>query len=134
LAARSNELNHMNLRLPKNVLGTELQPCCLEPVTGFFRDGYCRTGVDDLGVHIVCAVMTEEFLDFSKRMGNDLTTPIPEYEFRGLQPGDRWCLCVSRWVEAWQAGKAPPVILESTHLAAIEFTDLEELKRHAVSS
>lgn len=124
----------MNLRLPKNVLGTELQPCCLEPVTGFFRDGYCRTGVDDLGVHIVCAVMTEEFLDFSKRMGNDLTTPIPEYEFRGLQPGDRWCLCVSRWVEAWQAGKAPPVILESTHLAAIEFTDLEELKRHAVSS
>lgn len=123
----------MSPKLPKNVLGTELQPCCFKPMTGFFRDGFCRTGMDDMGVHILCAVMTEEFLDFSKRMGNDLSTPIPEYEFDGLQPGDRWCLCVSRWVEAWKAGKAPQVVLEATHISAIEFADLDELKRFAVA-
>jgi uncharacterized protein (DUF2237 family) len=127
------ETKKMNKRLPKNVLGTELEPCCFEPMTGFFRDGYCRTGRDDFGVHIVCAEMTREFLEFSKRMGNDLSTPIPEYEFPGLQSGDRWCLCVSRWVEAWKAGVAPKVVLEATHMSAIEFADLDELIRHSVS-
>jgi uncharacterized protein (DUF2237 family) len=119
--------------MPKNVLGTDLQPCCFEPITGFFRDGYCRTGVDDDGVHIVCAEMTKEFLEFSKIVGNDLSTPVPDFDFPGLKPGDRWCLCVSRWVEAWKAGVAPKVILEATHLSTIEFADLEVLKRHAAA-
>ena len=118
------------MSLPKNVLGTELQSCCSDPMTGFFRDSYCRTGFDDFGVHIVCAEMTAEFLEFSRRMGNDLTTPVPEYEFPGLVPGDRWCLCVSRWKEALEAGLAPPVILEATHMSAIEFVSLEELQDH----
>lgn len=98
-------------------------------MTGFYRDGYCRTGMEDYGLHLVCVVATEEFLEFSKRAGNDLSTPVPEYDFPGLQPGDRWCLCVSRWVEAYKAGQAPQVILESTHISAIEFADLEDLKR-----
>jgi uncharacterized protein len=119
--------------MPKNVLGTDLMPCCFEPITGFFRDGYCRTGVDDDGLHLVCAVMTKEFLEFSMAVGNDLSTPIPAYDFPGLKPGDRWCLCVSRWVEAWRAGAAPQVVLEATHISAIEFADLEELKRNAVT-
>ncbi len=120
------------MALPKNVLGSELQPCCLDPVTGFYRDGYCRTGASDQGVHIVCVLVTKEFLQFSQAAGNDLSTPIPAYEFPGLQPGDRWCLCVSRWQEAFQAGVAPQVVLEATHMSAIEFADLEDLKRFAV--
>jgi uncharacterized protein (DUF2237 family) len=120
------------MKLPKNVLGTDLQPCCYAPMTGFYRDGYCKTGPEDLGLHLVCAVMTEEFLQFSRRVGNDLSTPVPAYQFPGLKPGDRWCLCVTRWVEAFQAGMAPQVVLEATHMSAIEFADLEDLKRHAV--
>ena len=118
--------------LPKNVLGTELQPCCLAPLTGFYRDGYCRTGGGDYGVHVVCVVMTREFLAFSKAAGNDLSTPMPDHEFPGLKPGDRWCLCVSRWQEALEAGAAPQVILEATHMSAIEFASLEDLRQHAV--
>lgn len=120
------------MALPKNVLGSELQPCCMNPVTGFYRDGYCRTGRSDEGVHIVCVLVTKEFLQFSQAAGNDLSTPIPAYEFPGLQPGDRWCLCVSRWQEAFQAGVAPQVVLEATHMSAIEFVELDDLKRFAV--
>ena len=120
------------MALPKNVLGTELRPCCSDPMTGFYRDGYCRTGASDYGAHLVCAEMTAEFLEFSRQAGNDLITPVPEFDFPGLQPGDRWCLCVSRWKEAFQAGVAPRVILESTHMSAIEFVSLEDLEEHAV--
>ncbi len=119
-------------KLPKNVLGTELEMCCSAPMTGFYRDGYCRTGRSDYGVHIVCAEMTDEFLAFSKSAGNDLSTPVPEYQFPGLVAGDRWCLCVSRWKEALAAGVAPKVHLEATHLSTIEFVSLEDLKRCAV--
>ena len=119
------------MSLPKNVLGTELQPCCFDPLTGYFRDGYCRTGGSDFGVHVVCAEMTAEFLEFTKKMGNDLSAPSPEFGFPGLQPGDRWCLCVSRWKEALAAGIAPPVILEATHMSTIEFVSLDELQQHA---
>jgi uncharacterized protein (DUF2237 family) len=119
-------------KLPKNVLGTDLEMCCNNPMTGFYRDGYCRTGRSDYGVHIVCAEMTAEFLEFSKNAGNDLSTPVPQYQFPGLVPGDRWCLCVSRWKEALEAGVAPKVHLEATHLSSIEFVSLEELKAHSV--
>lgn len=117
--------------MPSNVLGTPLQSCCTSPLTGFYRDGYCRTGPDDKGLHTVCAVMTEEFLQFSRRRGNDLSTPVPEYHFPGLKPGDHWCLCVSRWAEALEANLAPPVVLESTHIHALEFVSLEDLQSHA---
>ncbi len=117
---------------PKNVLGGELEPCSLEPLTGFYRDGCCRTGRDDLGLHVVCARMTREFLEFTRSRGNDLETPVPEMGFAGLKPGDRWCLCVQRWQEALEAGVAPPVVLEATHMSALEFVSLEELKAHAV--
>ena len=92
----------------KNILGGDLEPCSMDPVTGYFRDGCCRTGSGDYGVHVVCAVMTDEFLAFSKSKGNDLSTPIPEYHFPGLKAGDRWCLCAARWQEAFEAGMAPP--------------------------
>lgn len=121
------------MKLPKNVLGTDLQPCCFDPMTGFYRDGYCKTGPEDLGLHLVCAVMTQEFLEFSRRVGNDLSTPVPAYEFPGLNPGDRWCLCVTRWVEALKAGVAPQVVLEATHISALEFADLADLKRFSVN-
>lgn len=117
--------------MPSNVLGTELQACCFNPVTGYYRDGYCRTGPGDIGLHTVCATMTVEFLEFSKSCGNDLSTPRPEYEFPGLNPGDRWCVCVRRWTEALEAGVAPPIHLESTHASAIEFASLEDLEAHA---
>ena len=117
--------------MPSNVLGTPLQSCCTSPLTGFYRDGYCRTGPDDTGLHTVCAVMTAEFLLFSRSRGNDLTTPVPEYHFPGLNPGDHWCLCVSRWAEALEANLAPQVVLESTHIHALEFVSLEDLKSHA---
>ena len=120
------------MALPKNVLGTELELCCTAPMTGFYRDGYCRTGMQDHGLHLVCAIMTDEFLAFSKAAGNDLTTPMQEYQFPGLQAGDQWCLCVSRWKEALQAGCAPQVKLEATHISSIEFVSLEELQAHAI--
>lgn len=115
----------------QNVLGGELMPCSFDPVTGFYRDGACRTGSHDAGVHVVCVEMTEEFLIFSKSRGNDLSTPAPEYAFPGLAPGDRWCLCVTRWVEALEAGVAPRVVLEATQATALEFVELEQLLAHA---
>ncbi len=115
-----------------NVLGAPLAPCCTDPMTGFFRDGSCRTGPDDRGRHTVCARVTEEFLRFSQSMGNDLSTPVPEYAFPGLKPGDCWCLCVLRWREAMLAGCAPQVRLASTHASALEHVSLEDLQRHAL--
>jgi uncharacterized protein (DUF2237 family) len=117
----------------KNVLGTELKDCSNSPLTGFYRDGCCRTGAEDVGIHIVCAQVTEEFLNFSKAVGNDLITPMPIYQFPGLKPGDKWCLCVQRWQEALAAGVAPPVDLEATHISALEFVSLDDLKKHAIS-
>jgi uncharacterized protein (DUF2237 family) len=116
----------------KNVLGEDLQPCSHDPLTGFYRDGCCNTGADDVGLHIVCIRATAEFLAFSRERGNDLSTPVPEYEFPGVQPGDQWCLCALRWKEAYDAGVAPPVVLEATHIAATEFVDLAALRAHAV--
>ena len=112
----------------KNVLGTDLQIAGTDPVTGYYRDGFCTSGEDDRGVHVVAAVLTDEFLQFSKYQGNDLITPIPAYGFPGLKANDKWCLCASRWKEAHDAGVAPPVILEATHEKALEFTTLEQLK------
>ena len=115
-----------------NVFGEPLAPCGLDPVTGFFRDGCCNTGYEDAGIHVVCARMTREFLEFSRKRGNDLTTPVPESGFPGLKPGDRWCLCVGRWKEALDAGAAPPVVLAATHEEALTVVALEDLKRHAL--
>jgi len=117
----------------RNVIGGILEPCSKAPMTGFFRDGCCRTGRGDVGVHVVCALMTAEFLEYSKSRGNDLSTPRPEYQFPGLKEGDRWCLCASRWKDALTAGKAPPVILEATHESALEFIDLADLREHAAT-
>jgi uncharacterized protein (DUF2237 family) len=116
----------------RNVLGAELQPCSLEPVTGFFRNGCCETGPHDVGMHTVCAVMTAEFLAFSKSVGNDLSTPRPDLAFDGLKPGDRWCLCAPRWKEALDAGAAPQVVLEATHEETLAIVTLGVLKDHAV--
>jgi uncharacterized protein len=115
-----------------NVLGTPLVPCCTSPMTGFYRDGCCNTGAGDMGVHVVCAQMTPEFLAFTKVQGNDLSTPMPAFQFPGLNPGDRWCLCAARWQEALEAGVAPPVVLNATHAAAIEHVSLADLKDHAL--
>jgi uncharacterized protein (DUF2237 family) len=115
-----------------NVLGEPLKPCSFDPVTGFFRDGCCNTGPEDHGRHTVCARMTAEFLAFSRARGNDLSTPRPEFGFRGLQPGDRWCLCAARWVEALAAGAAPKVVLASTHRSVLELVPLEVLQAHAM--
>jgi uncharacterized protein (DUF2237 family) len=119
--------------MPKNVLGTELLPCSLDPLTGFYRDGCCNVGADDLGVHAVCVQVDEAFLTFSSRVGNDLSTPRPEMGFPGLKPGDRWCLCASRWKEAYDAGLAPAVHLEATHRTALEWVSLTELKSRSAS-
>ena len=116
-----------------NVLGTPLESCCTSPVTGFYRDGFCHTGPHDEGSHTVCARVSAEFLAFSKRTGNDLSTPRPEYGFPGLKPGDKWCVCVTRWEEAFLAGVAPPVALEATHERALEVVALEELQAHALT-
>jgi uncharacterized protein (DUF2237 family) len=119
--------------MARNVLGSELEPCGVDPLTGFYRDGCCNSGDDDLGVHSVCVVATERFLAFSRRAGNDLSTPVRAFGFPGLKPGDRWCLCASRWLEAWQAGEAPPVVLASTHERTLELVPLELLERCAVA-
>lgn len=116
----------------RNVLGTRLEVCSISPMTGFYRDGCCSTGAGDFGAHVVCAEVTQEFLDYTKARGNDLCTPMPAYDFPGLKPGDRWCLCASRWKEALDAGVAPPVVLAATHASALEYVSIAELKRHAL--
>ena len=113
-----------------NVLGTALVPCSYDPLTGYFRDGCCNTDESDRGSHLVCVRVTQAFLEFSLQRGNDLITPRPQYRFQGLQPGDRWCLCVNRWSEAMQAGVAPSVLLESTHAKALQFVTLETFEKH----
>ena len=115
-----------------NVLGTALTPCCTAPMTGFYRDGCCNTGAGDMGVHVVCAQMTADFLAYTKAQGNDLSTPVPAFQFPGLKPGDRWCLCAPRWQEALEDGVAPPVVLNATHAAAVEHVGLADLKDHAL--
>ena len=112
----------------KNVLGTELQIAGTSPLTGFYRDGFCSTGAADRGIHVVAAIVTDKFLQYSKDRGNDLITPSPTYGFPGLKAGDKWCLCAARWKEAYDAGVAPPVVLEATHEKALEYATLEELK------
>ncbi len=116
----------------KNVLGGELESCCTSPMTGYYRDGHCSTDESDHGSHTVCARMTEEFLAFSKRTGNDLSTPHPEFGFPGLKPGDKWCVCVSRWEDAFLAGVAPRIVLAATHERALDVVELDELKAHAL--
>jgi len=118
--------------LPRNVLGDRLELCSISPMTGFFRDGCCDTRREDVGSHTVCAVMTAAFLAFSKSRGNDLSTPMPEFGFPGLRPGDRWCLCAPRWQEALEAGQAPRVVLRATHEGALSYCSLADLKRLAV--
>lgn len=120
------------MSVAKNVLGGRLALCCRNPVTGFFRTGYCDTCPDDLGSHTVCAVMTEQFLAFSRARGNDLSTPAPHFQFPGLKAGDKWCLCAARWLEAHEAGMAPAVDLNATHEAALEIIPLELLQQHAL--
>ena len=118
--------------MQRNVLGTPLQLCCSNPVTGYFRDGYCKTDATDTGTHTVCAIVTKEFLEYSAARGNDLMTPIPHWNFPGLKPGDKWCLCVSRWKQAEKAGKAPRVILEATHEKSLQYVSLEVLQQYAI--
>lgn len=120
------------LKTAMNVLGTAMEACSFAPITGFFRDGCCNTDMHDHGTHVVCARVTDEFLVFSKKRGNDLSTPRPEYRFPGLKAGDRWCLCVSRWKEAYEAGVAPPVNLNATHVNALQVVSLEMLKEYAL--
>ena len=119
---------------PKNVLGTELKVCCTDPMTGFYRDGYCRTGPEDGGRHTVCIEATDEFLAFSKAAGNDLSTPMPQYAFPGLVAGDRWCLVAMRWKQALEAGMAPKVILDACHESVLEIVSLDELRAHALGT
>ncbi|PSB05716.1 DUF2237 domain-containing protein [filamentous cyanobacterium Phorm 46] len=114
-----------------NVLGGKLETCCTSPMTGYYRDGKCNTGGGDFGAHTVCSQLTEEFLQFTKSNGNDLSTPVPEFNFPGLKPGDCWCLCASRWKEAMDAGCAPLVVLAATHALTLEYVSLDELKQHA---
>lgn len=114
----------------KNILGGALQLCCSDPVTGFFRDGFCNTNHMDRGTHVICAVVTEEFLAYTKARGNDLSTPRPEFQFPGLKPGDGWCLCAMRWKEAYEAGVAPPIKAQSTHERALEIVPLEVLQQY----
>lgn len=120
------------MREAKNVLGEPLQPCSVSPMTGFYRDGSCFTGGEDSGLHTVCAEMTEEFLNFSRMVGNDLSTPIPMYRFPGLKPGDRWCLSMFRWIEAMENGFAPRIDLAATHISVLEFVSLNILQQYAL--
>ena len=122
----------MSEKRAKNILGTELKSCCLEPITGFFRDGYCNTNQMDQGAHTVCVIATNEFLEFTKSKGNDLSTPRPEFQFPGLTEGQSWCLCALRWLEAYEAGVAPPLKPESTHEKTLEFVDKQALKKHYI--
>lgn len=115
-----------------NILGQDLMPCSIEPLTGFYRDACCNTGPEDYGVHTVCVEMTAEFLEFSAKVGNDLSTPMPAHGFAGLRPGDRWCLCAARWQQAFEAGMAPKVILVSTHARSLDFCRLEDLQAFAL--
>jgi len=115
----------------KNVLGTALQSCSTKPMTGFYRNGCCDTGADDQGLHLVCTRVTAEFLAHQRHIGNDLSTPFPHYGFPGLKPGDKWCVCVTRWKESFEAGVVGPVVLEATHISTLEFVDLEDLQRCA---
>lgn len=115
-----------------NVLGLPLETCCEDPMTGFFRDGLCRTDKDDFGRHLVCCLMTDEFLKFSKAAGNDLSTPVPHFNFPGLKAGDSWCLCALRWVEAYEAGMAPKIYLKRTHRKILQYVTLENLKKFAL--
>ena len=117
----------------KNVLGGVLQTCSMDPVTGFYRNGCCETDYSDYGLHTVCSEMTFEFLEYSKSVGNDLSTPRPEFEFQGLKPGDLWCLCAKRWQQALEAGKAPKVKLSSTNIITLNICSLEDLKKHAIN-
>ncbi|MFN0140181.1 MAG: DUF2237 family protein [Pyrinomonadaceae bacterium] len=117
---------------PRNVLGGELRSCCTDPMTGFYRDGYCRTGADDHGRHTVCIVATDDFLAYSKSVGNDLSTPMPQYDFPGVKDGDKWCLCVTRWQQALEDDMAPLVDLEATHESALDVVKLEDLKKYAL--
>ena len=117
--------------MEKNIFGEPLQSCCSKPMTGYFRDGLCRTISDDTGTHTVCAIMTKDFLEFSALKGNDLITPMPYYQFPGLKEGDKWCLCVSRWIEAEKEGKAPKLILEATHEKTLEYTSIDTLIKYA---
>ena len=119
-------------RPQRNVLGEALRECSQRPVTGFFRTGCCETSAADVGAHVVCAEMTADFLLFSKSRGNDLSTPVPDFGFPGLKPGDRWCLCAARWREAFDAGAAPRVVLAATHERALEYVALDDLKRYAL--
>lgn len=130
-ATHNHEGEEMTSEL-KNVLGGELQVCCMSPRTGWTRSGKCETGPRDHGRHVVCAEMTERFLAFTRAKGNDLSTPVPQYGFPGLAPGDRWCLCASRWLEAVEADMAPPIVLQATHIKALETVSLEVLKAHAL--
>lgn len=118
-------------RFGLNVLGGELIPCSYDPLTGYFRDGCCNTHEEDIGTHVICAKVTQDFLNFSRARGNDLMTPQPQHRFAGLKPGDRWCLCAMRWLEAFQAGVAPPVVLASTHQKALDYVTLEQLREFA---
>lgn len=118
----------------KNVLGGPLETCSNKPLTGFYRDGCCNTGAEDLGVHTVCAVMTEDFLKLTLEQGNDLITPVPQFGFPSLRIGDRWCVCAERWAEALEFGVAPPIVLEATHEATLNYVALEKLKRFAVKA
>lgn len=117
----------------RNVLGTDLEICCGSPITGWYRNGKCETEPNDRGAHVICAEMTEEFLEFSKSRGNDLITPAPRFGFPGLKPGDRWCLCASRWKEALDAGVAPPIILQATEESALQYVSLHQLKEKALN-
>ena len=117
----------------RNVLGDELIPCSMDPLTGYYRSGCCENRGDDPGMHVVCCVVTEEFLEFSVVHGNDLVTPMPQYGFPGLRPGDQWCVCAARWSDALEAGMACPVVLAGTHMSALEVDELEDLRAHAVT-
>jgi uncharacterized protein (DUF2237 family) len=116
----------------KNVLGGNLEVCCCAPMTGWYRNGFCQTNAADQGAHVVCAEVTEEFLAFSRARGNDLSTPHPEFEFPGLKPGDRWCVCAARWQEALEANVAPPIVLQATEESALQVIQLEDLKEYAL--
>jgi uncharacterized protein len=127
-------MNRTEKNMALNVLGEELMGCCTDPMTGFYRDGYCRTGPDDAGTHVVCAQLTSEFLQYTKSCGNDLSSPRPEFGFPGLKPGDFWCLCAIRWKDAYEAGVAPPVRLASTNEVALQYINKEILEEYALVS